>query len=535
MLVEIRSRIFKEKIIKFHQGLNVVLGDNQGANSIGKSTLLMILDFIFGGNTYISHNKDFITKFGDHDFEATFKFKETAFYFIRSTKDPNIVFESNQNFEKLVPIKLDNYREFLKESYNLESEQIKFRSAVSTFSRVWGKNNYDVRRPLHNHHSEKNIETVIKLIKLFNEYDKIAEQDKELSKLDESKKILNKAGKLDLIPKISKRKYEKNLKEINFLKEKIEKLSKNAYSPFINLSEIVSDELVQLKVQKKKLLEEQDYYRSRLHRTSKKRELSASIDFENLLEFFPKINMKKLESIEDFHNGINSILSKELRNARKEIKEKLKLLSDEIIEINQKMEAILSQTEESTLFMDQVIEYSSELKNLQSENDHYNNFQEIRTSIVAKTTLLNEIKEKIVTRLTDDINVQLTEINNFIYENKRTAPEIELNYSNYDYNFFENTGTGKAYTNLIIFDLAILRLTALPFIIHDSVLFKNIEKEVVERLIYFYNSMSKQVFIAIDFINIYNQKTQDIIKINTVIHLTQHNLLTQIDWRNRDK
>ena len=31
--------------ISFHRGLNVVLGDDNGANSIGKSTFLMIIDF----------------------------------------------------------------------------------------------------------------------------------------------------------------------------------------------------------------------------------------------------------------------------------------------------------------------------------------------------------------------------------------------------------------------------------------------------------------------------------------------------------
>ncbi|MDI3410295.1 ATP-binding protein [Bacillus sonorensis] len=86
MLAEIRSRIFKDEIIKFHQGLNVVLGDNQGSNSIGKSTLLMILDFIFGGNTYILHNKDVITKFGDHDFGCTFKFKRVHFILLEVQK-----------------------------------------------------------------------------------------------------------------------------------------------------------------------------------------------------------------------------------------------------------------------------------------------------------------------------------------------------------------------------------------------------------------------------------------------------------------
>lgn len=49
MLVEIRCDKFKKKVITFHKGLNVVLGDNKGTNSIGKSTLLMVIDFIFGG------------------------------------------------------------------------------------------------------------------------------------------------------------------------------------------------------------------------------------------------------------------------------------------------------------------------------------------------------------------------------------------------------------------------------------------------------------------------------------------------------
>ena len=110
------------------------------------------------------------------------------------------------------------------------------------------------------------------------------------------------------------------------------------------------------------------------------------------------------------------------------------------------------------------------------------------------------------------MNAKLKEINDFIHEDKRTAPEISLTYSKYDYKVFDNTGTGKAYTNLIIFDLAILSLTEIPFIMHDSFLFKNIEKEAVEQLIEHYNSMSKQIFIAIDMIDMFNQETQDILQ-----------------------
>lgn len=50
MLVELRCEKFHQKVIKFHKGMNVVLGSLDADNSIGKTTFLMILDFIFGGD-----------------------------------------------------------------------------------------------------------------------------------------------------------------------------------------------------------------------------------------------------------------------------------------------------------------------------------------------------------------------------------------------------------------------------------------------------------------------------------------------------
>ena len=52
MLTEIFCDKFKQKRITFRNGLNVVLGDDNATNSIGKSTFLLIVDFVFGGDTY---------------------------------------------------------------------------------------------------------------------------------------------------------------------------------------------------------------------------------------------------------------------------------------------------------------------------------------------------------------------------------------------------------------------------------------------------------------------------------------------------
>ncbi|MCR0327043.1 hypothetical protein MKA58_06525 [[Clostridium] innocuum] len=58
MLVEMWSPAFKEKgeqrpLIRVKEGLNVVLGKEDGAMSISKASALLAIDFVFGGNTYI--------------------------------------------------------------------------------------------------------------------------------------------------------------------------------------------------------------------------------------------------------------------------------------------------------------------------------------------------------------------------------------------------------------------------------------------------------------------------------------------------
>ena len=71
MLVEICCDEFKinnevRPPIRFHRGLNAVLGDDSGSNSIGKSTLFMIIDFVFGGSDYITKQKDVHQEIGGH-------------------------------------------------------------------------------------------------------------------------------------------------------------------------------------------------------------------------------------------------------------------------------------------------------------------------------------------------------------------------------------------------------------------------------------------------------------------------------------
>ena len=74
MLTEIYCEAFgTEKHIPFTLGLNIIQG--RGGNSIGKSTVLKIIDYAFGGKYYSDSNDDVIKHVGDHEicFAHTFE------------------------------------------------------------------------------------------------------------------------------------------------------------------------------------------------------------------------------------------------------------------------------------------------------------------------------------------------------------------------------------------------------------------------------------------------------------------------------
>lgn len=72
--------------IVFNKGLNVVLGGHSGTNSIGKSTSLMIIDFVFGGDDYVKKDHDVQKNVGQHVINFVFEFDGKDYYFSRSTE-----------------------------------------------------------------------------------------------------------------------------------------------------------------------------------------------------------------------------------------------------------------------------------------------------------------------------------------------------------------------------------------------------------------------------------------------------------------
>lgn len=174
----------REPII-FHNGLNVVLGGKSGTNSIGKSTFLMILDFVFGGEDYIKKDKDVQKNVGQHTINFVFEFNGKNYYFSRSTKEFQFVNVCNENFEPLpdrgMPIK--EYQKFLSKNYGLDLQGLTFRNAVSRFIRVYNLKTINEKRPLQTFDQESGKQQVYGLLKLFNKYSPIKKEKRQRTRL----------------------------------------------------------------------------------------------------------------------------------------------------------------------------------------------------------------------------------------------------------------------------------------------------------------------------------------------------------------
>lgn len=109
MLIEISCDIFREKTLRLHQGLNTIVGDPGAANSLGKSTTLMVIDFVLGGDSFLKFNTDVVRELGDHAYRFCFKFDDEYHFFLRDTLVPEVVSQCDSKYAPKKNLKLSEY------------------------------------------------------------------------------------------------------------------------------------------------------------------------------------------------------------------------------------------------------------------------------------------------------------------------------------------------------------------------------------------------------------------------------------------
>jgi hypothetical protein len=291
---------------------------------------------------------------------------------------------------------------------------------------------------------------------------------------------------------------------------------------------------MELKLEKDRLLTEKLRLDSRLNRVRNDLDQNRAIKskhLEPLLKYFPDVNASKLEEVESFHSSITKILRKELKSSEAELTSLLSSITEEIDIIDRRISTSLSDLENPNVVIDRVYDLSQDHAVASKEIEYFEIDTQIKSDLKEAKKLLAAEKIRILELIENILNDKNRKNVTEIYSEERRSPTLNLGQNNYTFELVEDTGTGKAYSNLLLLDLAFLEVTALPFLVHDSILFKNIQNDAVAKLVDLYGITGKQTFIAIDEIEKYGDVAEGKLKAKKVIQLDNNKVLYIKDWR----
>ena len=529
MLYEIWCDQFKcnnklRGVIRFNETLNVVKGHDSGTNSIGKSTFLLAIDFAFGGNSY-AEDKSLIKKIGHHTINYCFKFGNEFYYFSRNTATPKEVNICNAEYVLQETITIDEYNNKLLKLYNIDLPNISFRQIVGRYFRVYGRGSSNERKPLASYDGEAPKESLIALLKLFNGYTPIEKLYLELKNKDERKKAIINADKYNLVTIIkSKKDYQKNLSDIERLNGELQSLARFGRQELLYLDPAQAEKAAEYKSRYETLTRRKKqlwakYYS--IKNNAERTHASTAQDFEALLKFFPNSDIKLLSDIENFHSKLIDILSEEFTISMSQILKQINEISIELtqIEVSLKELDVPKRIADSTLKA--YAQAQNQINELNRQNELYVTKREIETDIRTMKTKYQQLFTDIFKDITSKINDVMAKLNAFIYGENIVAPVLIVTKPNsYTFGTDMDDGTGTNYKNLILLDLASLKLTELPTIAHDTIVFHNIGQEPMAKILELYNKSEKQIFIAIDESPKYNESAQTIIENNKILELS---------------
>lgn len=173
-----------------------------------------------------------------------------------------------------------------------------------------------------------------------------------------------------------------------------------------------------------------------------------------------------------------------------------------------------------TAILNDYADKKAELKRLEDENKNYEKKKELKEAQKDQNEALKTTVNTQLAEVQHLLNEKMAKLNEEICGSSSfQPPHIELKANNYSFETINDQGTGTSFKGLILFDQACLELTRLPFFIHDSLMFSNIEIDRKDKIIEMYGKENKQVFISIDTIDLLSDKAQQIIKKHTVLTL----------------
>lgn len=513
--------------ITFSNGLNIVLGTKSATNSIGKSTFLMILDFVFGGSDYLTLSKDVKTHIGDHNFRFAFSFNGQKHYYIRGTENPNEVLVCDNNYLPISSIPIKNYREKLACAYKMDNIGITWRDAVSPTFRIRQRNNNKPTLPLSRYRTDTHRSCIVRLLALF---DRLNTVQSALTAEEEAKNAIDAAKTATTIYHLnmasSKKEFEDNAERIKKLKAELQTVQKSFDEKLPSeLTKEQAKTVTELRNTQTPLFRKRTILNNQLNALVNNHSIGSNrlrkADFKQLKEFVPELDTAYLSKIEGFHTGIKKLLLKQINKEIETVKEELEAVNSKLKILDEQITHITIAPNITTASAQTYHALKTEISKLQHANQNFRTKEEKRKILKQAQAVIEKSTKDSLHKIEKSINEYLKKVDGSFTDKKRNPPKLSLkNIDSYSYAIADDTGTGSGYRSLLSFDLALLEHSKLPVIMEDSFLFKQIETEAVNRILAHYNTIkNKQIFIALDEADKYNDIAKDIIKDNTCLRL----------------
>ncbi|MEE1211268.1 MAG: DUF2326 domain-containing protein [Treponema sp.] len=545
MLKEIWSERFKnhdspEKAVQLKTGLNIVIGytetGDESGNSLGKSTFLHMIDYIFGGDSFLK-TKSFKNA-GEHKIYYMFEFSGKQYRFCRTVSKKSVVYKCKLDYSYSETDKyesLDEYKKFLAAMYKLDISELSFREWISPFFKIFNKSPNIKDHPLMNSNSSSEQAEIHSLEKMFGRYSEIKDMVEVTLKKKNITDVKKYASKRNI--ELKELAYISNpkdtVKEIELLESKKQKLLEEQNAYIKELDAKTSIRLAEIDSQLSLLRRKRNKINSQISNLKKEisREAAPSVEsFELLKQFFPDVNLRKIEEIEKFHSSLSEILKIEYRDKIEELT-KLLLPVDELVrDLQNEFYSLTGNKDFKTSFLQEYARIQYEINTKKEELEKYYENQRIANAAKEAKPILIPKEKEILNDIAGIINPVLTDFSRKILGENYN--KIQLSFddtSKYSVSVTTDDGTSTTYLGPIAFDLSVLKLSSLPVVAHDSYLFSDTKGKRFDSLMIYYDSLNslsqKQIFISVHqrkSPNEFSERTNKIINDNRILALKEN-------------
>ena len=377
---------------------------------------------------------------------------------------------------------------------------------------------------------ENTADAIKGYMRLYDRYSSVEAQIKQAAKAEDEKETFRKSTQEYNHVRAAKNDKEKAANETRIaeLEQQEQALIADSDRGLLDLDSMTAQRLSELNealinYRREKALVQTQLNSVRRDMTGEKRSFKRT--FTDLERFFPNEEFHTLEEIEHFHQKLTKILEQEFAETERSLATTYALLGSEIAAIQKQITEIKNVPNVSQAILKEFAQITTELNNLKKANENYDELQRLKHTAADYAETRDAVIANELLAIESTVNQKMRSINLEILDDATHMPPVlrleKLN--KYAFNTPNDGGTGAQYRGLITFDLANMAVTPVPFVVHDSVLLKNIERAVFSAIIRVYHNQKqqdKQVFMAYDTLDAYDKEARELVEENTVLRLS---------------